>query len=1241
MGQVNRHLRDVADHFENSHRLRTLICEYHVAVVKFCTVLVKHTERNPLGRFVYSLNASVLTDFQTAIKEQGTAVQQEITILMAREVRDNLQSSSALKNIAVGQGQRAQRQRTATVKRAVLDHCSVYDYENSWRQIRKAGVATVQRGDFIKWRQEQGRATLLVIGKLGYGKSVLLANIVDDLHLNTLPNTCTIAYFFCKHDDAQSLIPKTILGCILRQLLQSLPDLDRLEPILDLSRSMGSLEKVMKELPNLIPRNYRAFVVVDGLDECAHEDKLEVLSALKVLQDRLEIHLCSSVRLTSDTPPHAGYETLTNLMKLHMSDDNSDLQAFINLELTARLEARNIVLCDPYLILDIQKKLLSESQGMFLWVVLQIHYLCGMRTDDAIRKALLTLPRTLSETFANILRESARDRQQEQRILLLVLLATRQVLTSEQLREILSVSPGDSVWHPSKVLNNISPVLATCGPLTTVNEENDTIHLLHHSFRQFLEEGANGVFQQTFDGDTAHSVMADRVVTYMTYKIFGQEVSTTVAPSVGGAQASTNIIQSIRPSLVTKMAIHLLRSKRNTMAEVDIGHSLWQHRDQQLTSLEQHPFFEYCKIHWRQHILRISGSDVSVSAALRNFLLNKANDFITDDRDKEVLLLEAILNSNGIAADVIADAWKIEIDGRRMKNNLLLTQLVHSCLVSEGIVEPAPNIMPDEILWVFSMQAAAHGLTKIAMSCLKQAFQRRKRVWNWIFEVLSPHLESMIQNQDTEIYRLLLTSNLCRSRYLEVSHLFPLLERRGLREPLNFFRGLELSVAALDAAIYADSRLLVKATLAESPHQLEREVYLDLARSAFEESRFHAFLVMYGCAVDWNTVTSTIRTGLSQSSIEQEDLRNERELHQRLATTHRDKITLALQPPQAGNLTALMLRLLESGVFSTPEETEALYEQTTKTLKRQSSKLKGAPLVLEELNSLRALLLFILARKVWSQNLCHLTIPEEFFSIRKIMCYLDRLPLDISGLLTLHVDGACAEVLEWGFLQSKYCSGEQAQKTATANEWLWAVSKILASALRHGCMITAKSCLRTITALQTATLVRLSCEYQCNAVHERGLIHVLKLLASEDLDRRLLVDIAPCASFIMEQHSAEELSKINIYGEQDRQQATALEDPIIVDHDERLRWIEKISKQMSVLSMDKHECGETGVPKKVLASLEDAAEKLGTRSIMSFRKDAKAFTGTKLRTFGIRTSAHIPVDHYVGISLSDYIKDRF
>jgi hypothetical protein len=103
----------------------------------------------------------------------------------------------------------------------------VVAHEVGWKQIRKFGNTTFlsQVPEYKAWKMRKESCALTCTENLRSGKSVLLANIVDDLNLEAATQT-TIAYFFCQHDASESLKARIIIGALARQLLHLLPDLE-------------------------------------------------------------------------------------------------------------------------------------------------------------------------------------------------------------------------------------------------------------------------------------------------------------------------------------------------------------------------------------------------------------------------------------------------------------------------------------------------------------------------------------------------------------------------------------------------------------------------------------------------------------------------------------------------------------------------------------------------------------------------------------------------------------------------------------------------------------------------------------------------------------------------------------------------------------------------------------------------------------------------------------------------------
>jgi hypothetical protein len=158
-------------------------------------------------------------------------------------------------------------------------------------------------------------------------------------------------------------------------------------------------------------------------------------------------------------------EQFTAPSVIPIPDDNPDIENFIGAELKSCLQSGKLAIGDPALILDIQDALLEGAQRMFLWVALQIESLCAEKTDEAIRQALADLPKDLLEIFSRILRRSEDVGKPYQRRILELVTVARRPLITEELREALSIVPGDTTRNPARLLNDLYSTLTCCGNL--------------------------------------------------------------------------------------------------------------------------------------------------------------------------------------------------------------------------------------------------------------------------------------------------------------------------------------------------------------------------------------------------------------------------------------------------------------------------------------------------------------------------------------------------------------------------------------------------------------------------------------------------------------------------------------------------------------------------------------------------------------------------------------------------------
>ncbi|KAH8728455.1 hypothetical protein GQ44DRAFT_675817, partial [Phaeosphaeriaceae sp. PMI808] len=638
LGRSTPRYQTIALLYSRSKSLQCHLSEYFVVVVRFCHQLLRFSQKSTFRQVTSTLSDSNIKAFQSELDLWANSIKEEISLLVATKIEEEARESSQFRALSSEHSKSVSyRQKLATNLR-VLDLCSMYDHETTWKQTRKVGNAFLfqQVAEYQAWRDTSGSCTLLYTGKLGAGKSVLLANIVDDLNIHIGNNCTAVAYFFCRHDIPESLKARTVLGSLARQLLRPIPDLAMVAEVCDETSSTEDTEKVLDLLHHALAPGHKAYFVLDGLDEYDHSERAVLTQGLQRLQKTLNLLLCVSLRVEPNSRLDLITEQFGATRIASIPDNNPDIEAFIEGDLERCLENQKLVIGDPTLILEIQDALLKGSQGMFLWVALQIQSLCGMKTDQAIRDALADLPKDLSETFARILRKSRSPGQSYQTKILQLVSAAYRPLTATELREALSVVPGDTIWNPSRLLNDIYSALACCGCLLIVDEEERTVRFVHHSVKQFVLNGCNNSNNNVaFTVEKAQRTIADIVVTYLNYGIFGTELSRTKVPPVMIQSAQSSMIHAAigSSSTVRGFALKLLKSRKRP--DFDISKVLAGARKPfQLRPADEFRFYSYAISYWLHHIFYVSGQEMAMynlSVRLIETDLLEANTTARDD----------------------------------------------------------------------------------------------------------------------------------------------------------------------------------------------------------------------------------------------------------------------------------------------------------------------------------------------------------------------------------------------------------------------------------------------------------------------------------------------------------------------------------------------------------------------------------------------------------------------------------
>lgn len=154
-------------------------------------------------------------------------------------------------------------------------------------------------------------------------------------------------------------------------------------------------------------------------------------------------------------------------------------------------------------------------------------------SDHDIREAIKDLPSDLTQTYErNLTKANAKDSKCHHIRIFKLLVSAKELLTTEQLREAVSVTIGNTTWDPSREVGAIDAVLRFCGSLVMVDEEDNTVRFIHHSARSFCLNSPRNGTEWTFTKKQADENMAEILITYLSYNVFETRLSRNRVPNV-------------------------------------------------------------------------------------------------------------------------------------------------------------------------------------------------------------------------------------------------------------------------------------------------------------------------------------------------------------------------------------------------------------------------------------------------------------------------------------------------------------------------------------------------------------------------------------------------------------------------------------------------------------------------------------------------------------------------------------
>lgn len=739
IGQTTMNHEKLAALFPKSNELQGAVCEYLICVVQLCQTIAEFMAKSPLSQLVSPIISSRSFDkdvgdlksqldiWSACINRAVTTLAVDTTLTTARDVgwmRQVFDSKSKADRLALYEDKRNKLMRRLSPRHREL--------QSIWRRERRKGSVEwlFKNQVYRAWRVDDGPQALLIHGSLGSGKTVLMANIVGDLHMlaseeasNSIFGRPMVASFFCQRDTATRFDQNVVLGSILQQFIDQMePTQARkcLDDITNLDADIGELLKIITYHISPTASNY---VVLDGLDIPSVDHEAEVkllLQTLGGLSRRLNLSLCISLRRTTGIREDLMLSFSCRSISMAQAAKNDEMAAYIIAEVDQRAQNSSL---SPQLLEIIKQTLIVGANGMYLWAALLIEtifplYRQKVLSPRDIERLLDQLPPTLEGVYNSLLAQID-DNRYESLIFRLVATAVRP-LTATELVVALNVTPDNTTWDPLSLPSNPSTAVVSCsGGVLEVDEEDGAVYFIHHSAILHLMDDEEAVSDQSIRARFSFSMrqgqeyMGGVCITYLNLNIHDRRL--VKKQKEMNAMGIIDVVRTTASSGSNKnLAWALSKFKQqpgSTTPQLDLARIL---RDLQRLPIAESSekdvaFLEYASEHWHEHIAYETSrtSDASLLRKITNGQLQHVKLPWTSAKkslvewcivtDQEALLAwvvkqDTIFDQGNNHLDEIADVVSDLRNGAKtlpgteiMKNSRsVLTQSLHRVIWARG-----------------------------------------------------------------------------------------------------------------------------------------------------------------------------------------------------------------------------------------------------------------------------------------------------------------------------------------------------------------------------------------------------------------------------------------------------------------------------------------------------------------------------------------------------------------------------
>ncbi|KAJ7291361.1 ankyrin repeat-containing domain protein [Mycena rebaudengoi] len=342
----------------------------------------------------------------------------------------------------------------------------------------------------------------------GAGKTVLASIIVDYLRSHTQSDVVAVAAAYLNHKEREVQSPSNILAGLWWQLVSERPisvSVQKLYQKHQKQRTRPSLDEVREIVRSAVAEWSRVFIVIDALDEYPEAHRCILLDTLATIG-------AVSLLLTSrpNIAPESFFPT-TPVLEIRAREE--DICRYIEAHIQTSSRLSKHVRVRPELRVEIESKIISNVDGMFLLAKLHMDSLAIKNTVKAVRDALRNLPEDLEHTYNDAMDRIESQNKDDKEVALRALIwvaNAKRPLSVHELCEALAIELGAITLDADGMLD-MDFIVSVCAGLLIVDQ---AVRLVHHTTQDYIDRVQPSRFPR------AQTEITSQCLTYLSFEHF-------------------------------------------------------------------------------------------------------------------------------------------------------------------------------------------------------------------------------------------------------------------------------------------------------------------------------------------------------------------------------------------------------------------------------------------------------------------------------------------------------------------------------------------------------------------------------------------------------------------------------------------------------------------------------------------------------------------------------------------------